>query len=514
VHVSWPAHPFLAAAYSVLVIAASAGGELASYGDLFRPLSMALAFAVAAWLVSRLATSDVHRRGIVALVAVIGFATYGHWQRFFESIAPLRRVGENQVLLPIWAAALGVTALAAARPGRGYPAITRWLNITSLVLVLGSSVVVASALQRHGSASRPVASPAIQVRGTAVQPHVFLLVLDKYTGTSSLRSNYQFDNTPFERFLESHGFTVARGARANYVHTFLALASMLNWEYLHDPPVLPEAREDRWDLLYPLIEHNRTAATLQVAGYRFVFMPTSYGMTGRSRIADVQLPDPANLTRELEVVWLRTTMLNGIMELWCERQRCPILFLPWASEAARSLDWKFGQLPPLAASPQPVFVLAHLTVPHEPYIFRADCTHRAPYWPRRDDGPDAIRVKHAYAEQVQCLNRKLAQLVLEVERTSTRPVIMILQSDHGHGRLGLSARALRQTPAEAVSERLDIFAAYRLPGAPPGLIQDSTGPVNAMRTIMRHYFGVPLAPLQEASYWSTSKHPYDLTRVR
>jgi hypothetical protein len=510
---TWPIHPFLAAAYSVLIIASSAGGELVVGADLVRPICVALGLAAGTWLASRAATADVDRRGLLTLIAIIALTTYGHWQRFFEAVRSLRWCGANEILLPVWVSAIGLTGIAAARPGRGNPSLTRILNVAGfLLLAVSGGQVVHTLLRDRPSAALPLVSS--RARSTAEKPHFFLLVLDKYTGSGSLRSNYEYDNGPFESFLSDRGFVVVKGAHANYVHTFLALAAMLNWEYLDPSWPLPGPQEERWDLLYPFIENNRTVAAVKAAGYRFVFMPTSYAMTAQNRLADLQMPDPAKVTRELEIVWLRSTMLNGIMEVWCDHGRCPALFLPWASEAARSLDWKFEQLPSLAASSEPVFLLAHLTVPHEPYLYHGNCSHRAPYWPRRDDGADAARVKRSYVEQVQCLNRKLEKLVLDIDRTATRPVVIMLQSDHGHGRLGLDTPSAANTPPDKRAERLDIFAAYRLPGARGGLIGDSIGPINAVRSVMRHYFQVPLAPLPEASFWSATRRPYNLTPVR
>jgi hypothetical protein len=153
-------------------------------------------------------------------------------------------------------------------------------------------------------------------------------------------------------------------------------------------------------------------------------------------------------------------------------------------------------------------------LPHEPYLFAADCTHIRPYWPLRDDGPDAEPVKRAYVAQVQCVNRKLEAWIDTVQKTSRRPSVIILQADHGHGRLGRDQPQLIDAPLENVQERIDIFAAYHLPSAPPDLVHDSIGPVNAMRAIIGYYFQVSLPPLEEASYWSWHHRPYDLTRVR
>ncbi len=506
-------YPFLAAAYSVLVLAAGNGGEFMGLEDIARPLGFALVLAAAAWIGSRAVSADVHRRAIIAFVAVVMLTTYGYWQTFFDAVSRLRWLSSNGILLTVCALGIGLTAVAARGPGRGRPALTHFLNLTMLLLVVASLTSIGWDLLRPRAALslRPLA--AAPESSSAQRPHIFLIVLDKYTGSRSLRANYGYDNAPFEQFLEGHGFRVPHAARANYVNTFLALASMLNWEYLQESVQLPGPDEGRWDLVYPLVENNRTIGALKGIGYRFVFMPTVYGVTGRNRQADLQLPDPKSLTRELEVVWLRTTALNGAMDVWCSRWRCPQAFLPWASETARSLDWKFDHLPSLATSKEPVFVLAHLTVPHEPYVYGSTCTHETAYWPRRDDGVEAPHVKTAYIAQLQCVNRKLERLVVELQRLTTRPVVIALQSDHGHGRLGLYVPPLKDAPAPNVAERLDIFAAYFLPGAPADLVSDSIGPVNFMRALMRHYFGFPLPQLREASYWSAAKRPYDLAPV-
>jgi len=183
-------------------------------------------------------------------------------------------------------------------------------------------------------------------------------------------------------------------------------------------------------------------------------------------------------------------------------------------ESAASLDWKFATIPTLLQGDRPVFLFAHLTVPHEPYVYDANCGHRPPYWPTTDEGREAVAVTAAYVAQIQCVNRKLETLVREVLADSTRPSLILLQSDHGHGRLGRDLPMLSEATPGQVDARSDIFAAYRLPGASPGLMFDSVGPVNAMRAVMRSYFGLDLPPLPEATYWSSGSRPYDLTRVR
>ena len=46
------------------------------------------------------------------------------------------------------------------------------------------------------------------------------------------------------------------------------------------------------------------------------------------------------------------------------------------------MDWKFERMSELAGESElPTFVLAHLSLPHEPFLYHADCSHRDLYWP-------------------------------------------------------------------------------------------------------------------------------------
>jgi hypothetical protein len=189
------------------------------------------------------------------------------------------------------------------------------------------------------------------------------------------------------------------------------------------------------------------------------------------------------------------------------------LEFPYMPEPVELTDWKFDQLGRLADSSGPKLVFAHLTVPHEPYVYRSDCTHRPLYWPRQDDGFDSVAVKRAYIEQLTCVNVKVGRLVEQLQRGSREPPVILLLADHGHGRMGRSLPTLDAAPSDKVRERLDIFSAYYFPGAPSSMY-DSISPVNGMRTMLRQTFGLDLPNLDDASFWSSTKYPYDFKRVR
>jgi hypothetical protein len=264
--------------------------------------------------------------------------------------------------------------------------------------------------------------------------------------------------------------------------------------------------------IYHSIEANRLAAFFQERGYRFVFLPTAYGATRRNRFADIQLPDPSAIRSELATAWYAATPLPTIRLLTCAAVGCTQP-MPYVPETAEMLDWKFDQLGRLAGGSTPVFVLAHFTLPHEPYLYEADCRHRAPYWPDRDDGAEASRVRHAYVGQIECLNRKLRELVTTWQTRAPVPPVILMQGDHGHGMYGRRIPDIDSLTAEQVADRASVFAAYALPGAAQVVIPDSVTPVNAMRLMLNAVYGANLPALEDATYWSSYPEPYRMQRV-
>jgi hypothetical protein len=509
-----PLYPFLAALYPVLDLAARNGGDLVRPRDLLIPSTISLAAALVAWFLAGGVTRDADRRAFLAFVAVGVFSAYGCAVETLRAWGASDVVASIVLLVPIAAA-----AVLSRRSRVAFGPLTRYLNVVLAMLTAWSS---ATYLWR----SRPqpvvrVSLPAIPSQSVAgsdsthdSRPHFFLIILDKYTGHRSLIKNYGFDNTPFEQMLEAEGFVIPRAPRANYIHTFLALPALLNWEYLDDITNQLGRQSTNREPMNLLTEDNRTWRALHPLGYRFIFFPSALFPTERNRYADMNVPDPSLLRREFAAVWLRATMLPPLLEGACAFGICPVDVFPYSPESAQSLDDKFDAIPGFAQSEQPAFVLAHMMVPHEPYVYDANCRHRTPYWPRTDASPEEAQMKAAYVAQLRCVNRKVEALVRAIKAKSRRATIILLQADHGHGRLGRAAPPLSAVSAAQVKERTDIFEAYLLPGAPLGLVDDSMGPVNAMRAVMRYYYGLDLPRLPEMSYWSSWDQPYDLTKVR
>jgi hypothetical protein len=514
-------YPFFIALYGVLAFAAKNSQQLARLGDLVSPVVLSLAVALGAWVVSRLVSREMHVRALVTLVGVAWFAAYGYFQHALFRQPWLSVFSPHRYAIPTFLLLLSAAAYVVVhRWPRPLEELSRYLNVTTGVLLLFPVFTLVAHPPRftttravHAVVAPVHASGPVALADAPTRPNVYLIILDKYTGWRSLARNFGFDNRAFEDSLRHLGLVVPRAPHANYIHTHLALASMLNWRLLDDRPRALSADVGAVAMDDSAIENNRTWRFLHERGYRFFFFPSFYETTTHNRFADLQLPDPSQVTSEYEGVWRQTTLAAPFVYWWCRTFACRG-HDPFTASHANVVDWKFEQLAQLPDSAGPIFAFAHLILPHEPYIFNADCSQRVPYLPAADTGAEEPLVKVAYVEQIQCVNRKILTLVHAILARSATPPIIILQADHGHGRMGRIFVTAAVAGPERVAERIDPFAAYYLPGHPEGVVYDSITPVNVLPRIFNYYFDadIPLQP--DATFWSTWDYPFQFRRIR
>jgi hypothetical protein len=513
-------YPFLAAVGPVLALAAANPGEIPGLWVLLWPLGLSLLIALLAWALLTVVIRDPDRRGFVTFVFVLLFTSYGYLILELEEIPWAAPIAHTIVPFLVLASYLAAAAYLLFRLVPNQRLVTRFLTVlTSILVIWNVAVLLRERIRSYppkrgvAGADRPTSSVSANRKSA---PDIYLIVLDKYTGSRSLKNNFDFDNSEFETFLRRRGFVLPGHPQANYIYTALSLASLLNYSYLDNLPRGPQTQRRNKAYVNQLVEDNAVWRFLKPRGYRFIFFPTAFPFTATNRLADVQVPNPRRILSEFEIVWRRTTLAEPVISWACQRIECPRGVTPFADEA-ELMEWKFGQLrqvPTWARDGRPFFVFAHLTVPHEPYIFNADCSVRAPFWPSyfvvKDERPE----KQAYIAQITCLNLRLESIVGHLLTDSPSPPVILLQSDHGHGRMPLHIPAIDAVTLDRAAERADIFAAYYLPGADGSIVDDSISPVNVFRMVFREYFQADLQPLPDKTYWSPGTELFQFTRVQ
>jgi hypothetical protein len=226
------------------------------------------------------------------------------------------------------------------------------------------------------------------------------------------------------------------------------------------------------------INHNRVAAALRTKGYSFVAFANGIDVT-EARQADVfvdvahrPLVDGKFFQTAVDLTALRGLPLwrtgeERVVELHRER-----------------VLHTLATAPTLADSAAPVFAFVHVVCPHWPWVFDAD-----------GNVPSATGTewaKRSYADQVRYLNGRILGLVDDVLARSKRPVVLVLQGDHGPGEP--PHRVGDQTVVSP--QRRRILNAYLFPDRRYERLYDKITPVNTFRVILSQYLGfdVPLVP--------------------
>lgn len=344
----------------------------------------------------------------------------------------------------------------------------------------------------HGADPAETPAPPVAINGAAPSgplPDVYLIVLDGYTRADVLDEVYDFDNQPFLASLEDRGFYVAREANANYPATYLALGSVLNERYLTSELVAGRTLNDYLEL----IRRSEVPAAFKRLGYRYALVRSIWEGTARSPLADELLGQGATFGSELAASVVDRTIVGPLV--------------PQGTVAGSHLA-AFNALEDEPADDRPTFTLAHIIVPHPPYVLD------------RDGNPisDAVALKgswageanrRGYLEQLRFANRRVLEVIDAIVARSDEPPIIILMGDHGV----FGATFDKHKARRATAARLAILNAYLVPERMRASLYPSISPVNSFRLVLAGLTGQQPSLLEDRSFYYEDKRPGPFVEV-
>ena len=494
-----PLHPVLLAAYAVLFLYSVNLDEVLPV-DAAAPLVRSVVAAVGLTGILGLAFRDLRRGAVVATALVVAFFAFGHVS------AGLADLGlDDRAQLAAWGLVVLAAIVYAARAKGSLPRMTAGLNVAAgvlVVLVLGN--IVPYELGRAGRQPIAVADAATTARGPVRKPDIYFLVFDRYGSADAIERRFGLQNDLYG-WLEEQGFEVPKNSHANYRATDFSLAATLNMRFLDEltETVGPESG-DRTPA-QAMVRDHEVGRFLKSQGYRYYQLGSWFGPTRSSDIADENLV--LGVTSEFETVLNDTTVVPAIERvLGTASEETPIAERSIRERHREGALFELRQLRRVTTAPGPKFVFAHILLPHDPYVFRADGS------PLSEEEVKATDERELYAAHLEYTNAQIREIVgyLLAGPEKDRPVV-IIEGDEGPLACQ-SVDCVSSTP-EYLKIRLGNLVALYLPGVDVE-VPDNFTSVNTFRLVFREFFGADLPPLPDRSYtWPDNDHIYDFRDV-
>ena len=446
-----------------------------------------LGATLAAWVAARALGLIWTRAALVVSALTVGLQLLG-----------LLPAGPAIVLVATAALTAVLVASAMRLSDGSLVTVTFVLNIAgAAVLVLALVPVMLGWLRAPAPLS--VEMPPIVSTAAPAQRDILYVIPDRFGRADVLRARYNWDLEPFLTALEDRGFQIATHSAANYPKTAHSLAAGWNLNYLdHVVAEIPEVAASDLRLLYPLLQHHHLGGIATDLGYDYLHVGSWWAPTTQASSATRVLTrrGPSQFAK----VHLDRTVAPSLLQI------VPgVHYEDFRTFARRHVEHGLAVLKDLGRQPssRPRFVIGHLTLPHDPYVFEPDGS-----WVPEELERDRSRAEN-YRRQLGFTEVALLDVIdIWLDRPEAEQPIIVVQADEGPHPPGLFADPYGfhwvDAPDAEQREKLAILTALHLPGREVE-VPDTLSPVNTFRLVLDAYHGTEFGLLPDRSYVYTSE---------
>lgn len=521
-------HPLLLVLYPFLQTLANNRMDV-SFSQTLLPLAVVSAFAAVFAAASYATYKCSAKAAAVTSLFIFIFFSYGH----VEDMVFNTFKNANDVILVFSALIIFIIAALKIKeaPAPAVNNVNMAISAFAAVLVFMPAFLIAS--DEHINYSHKA-----QLSGTfadagfdadkldrAALPNIFHICLDEYGRQDVMNEIYKLDVSEFIDFLRKKGFFVADKSRCNYCYTDLSLLSTFNMDYL-DKMVEKfdmAASRERSLAAKKLIWDNAVFRTAKKAGYKII--------TFNSGELYTSITDADIHYSPFSGVYYNAFYINMLINLTplpvilSAAGADPYMFHDPAANHRKIVMLPFEKIGEIIdsanASGVPVLACLWVDSPHPPFVFDdagnpivalkkgAAAIDRWAIESERDREDYIVN----YRKQLTFITRKAAGLIDQIIKSSKRPPVILLQSDHGPA----SRFEFETMPSDPLTfrERFGILNAYYFGGKPAASagLHEAITPVNSFRIVFNLYFGANLKLLKDECFHSTWLAPYKFTNV-
>jgi len=517
---NFPFHPLLFSIYPILFVYSRNLINI-PISDTYRFLGLSAAFFLFLYLGFQIILKDWDKAGMLSSLLASQFYSFGHVYNALETwLHPKDIPFSSSILAWFWvilflAVSYSITQLDSPQK------TTRLLNLVSSLLIVFILVSIWTTADIKSDLTPQEEKTLAELRGqqeaeadkpelsqTAL-PDIYYVIVDGYVRSDHLEKYYHYDNSNFLDDLKQRGFYILSKSRSNYLNTNYSINSSLNLMYFHQYP------RDIFNKTKYNLYTNYVHDFLDEYGYQTVVFDSGTGDTNDQERDIFVSPDTTGtsekgLLNSFEQFFLRTTM--GLLLF---RDPSSPGYDPGSDNVVRTivnrqLDVRrerirhaLNHLPDYASQDSYYFLFSHIYLPHIPFLYGPDGEelryreNQNLYWYQIE--PQNYNEYYAY--QIDYLNQAILETIDEILENSSRPVVIILQSDHGDGKY-----LDRDKPTtKGVEVRSAILNAIYYSDGEYGDLYPSMTPVNTFRVTFNHWFGTQYPIIHDTVYFH--EHP-------
>ena len=490
--------PFLFAIFPIILLYSENINEI-PITELVIPLVFTFLIILPLFLILNYILKNGIKAGLITTVLVTVFFSYGHIFNLLQGtvLFSLDFVHHRYVLIP-FLAFLIIIIIYLLKTKREFSNSRSIFNAISIVMISFVIFNIAvfyfedSDVVEFNETDFQYELEEINLATLSVNekilPDIYHIVLDEYTSNRVLLEDFDFDNTEFTTHLKDFNFNIPRNAYANYPVTEQFMRSTLNMMYLENEDYNRFSTEE-------MISDNFVMKILKKNGYKIIIPYSGYGPDDRFHNSDLNsCSDVLFLKSRFLTELSRTTIINYFAEKQIENERRHIQLCA-LSELENIRD----------QYDEPVYVFAHLFIPHAPYLFDKDGNPVTPQ-SNKLKGLQGWQDVNGYLNEIQFVNKKIEHIVTAILSQSNKSII-IIQGDTGSSILN------NPSVDNHMKKRLSILYAIHIPDTDESANYDNISPVNTYRIIFNDYFKTDFDILKNQYYWMDDNKIKDITEM-
>ncbi|HKH63389.1 MAG TPA: sulfatase-like hydrolase/transferase [Flavitalea sp.] len=462
--------------------------RLVPLADLFLYFFSMLIVATAFMFIFFKLTGSYHKAGLLTSYILLVYLFFGAILDAFKYSGWLHPLSRYSILLPGLFLLFLAGYFLIKRSRRNFRKLTLYLNTFCILIVVFDLVNIGLRLGKSERTTQQEETVDAAVCIGCQKPDIYLVVIDEYCGSSSLKSYFNYDNSRFETFLRNRGFFVATRPTSNYMATSLSMASTFDMNYLSWTSAGKKIQVE---------DYSRAEETITNSNLIKYLTDLNYEVENYSIFKINNQPSRFNtglLPSELELITFKTLFNRMNKDLvWHLHQKAAPRFRWLANHFQNNFREGNHTLLELTTkalqvkSERPRFIYTHLMMPHYPCLY--DSIGREANTNFYDPRISKKELDEAYLQYLVYTNKVVSTLVEDIQDKTANKAVISVMSDHGY-------RGINVKTENAWSN--NNFLSVYLPSGKYEKFYSSISNVNFFRCVINSLFDENLPRLKDS----------------